>query len=78
MFLGKSYDWWLEWTSTVVLVVGVALTSFNIYPANIWVSFAGNFLWLITAWVWRKWSLVVVEAIICAIYVAGIYNVIWG
>ncbi len=76
MFLGKTNDWWLEWTSTVVLIVGVALTAYNIYPANIWVSFIGNFLWLITAWVWRKWSLVVVEIIICAIYIGGIIKLL--
>lgn len=78
MILGKAWDWWLEWVSTAVLIAGVALTAYNIYPANIWISFVGNLLWLITALVWRKWSLVVVEAIICAIYVGGIANLIWG
>jgi hypothetical protein len=78
MFLGKSRDWWLEWSSTVVLIAGVALTAYNIYPLNIWVSFVGNLMWLITAWVWNKWSLVVVEIVICCIYIAGIIKIFMG
>ena len=61
----------LEWTSTATLITGVALNSFNIYPLNIYVGFLGNLLWLITSLIWRKWSLVTVEAVICALYVIG-------
>lgn len=74
MFTNKSWVWWLEWTSTVVLIIGVALTSWNVYPINIYISFIGNLLWLVTSLVWRKWSLAVVEFIICAIYIAGIFR----
>lgn len=74
MLLGKDKTWWLEWISTVVLIMGVALTAFNIYPANIYVCLVGNLLWLATAFIWNKWSLVIVEFIIVIIYLVGIFN----
>jgi hypothetical protein len=65
----------IEWTLTVMLIAGVALTSFNVYPLNLWVSLAGNFGWLYLGWIWRKWSLLVVQLIITAIYMLGISKV---
>jgi len=78
LFLTKRWDWWLEWSSTAVLLVGVALTAFNIYPSNIYLSFIGNLMWMATGIVWKKWSLVVVEAIICAIYIVGFIRYVIG
>jgi hypothetical protein len=63
----------LEWISTSVLIVGVYLTAVNYYPLNVWVSLAGNTGWLIVAWLWRKWSLIVVQLIITLVYIIGIY-----
>ena len=65
----------IEWTLTAILIAGVALTSFNIYPLNLWVSMAGNFGWLYLGWHWRKWSLFVVQLIITIIYILGISKV---
>jgi hypothetical protein len=78
MFIGKPRDWWLEWGSTVVLIIGVTLTAYNVYPLNIWISFAGNLLWLATSLVWRKWSLMVVQLIISLIYVGGLIKIFVG
>lgn len=65
----------IEWTLTVMLIAGVALTSFNVYPLNLWVSMIGNFGWLYLGWYWRKWSLFVVQLIITVIYILGISKV---
>ena len=64
----------IEWISTVTLIAGVVLTSFNIYPANLWISLLGNLGWLWLGWIWKKWSLFIVEAVISTIYIVGIYN----
>lgn len=61
----------LEWASTSILLVGVALTSANIYPMNIYFSLAGNIGWLFVAWAWRKWSIITVQAVITVIYLVG-------
>lgn len=61
-----------EWVATVTLIVGVALTAWNIYPANIYLSAAGNFLWLLLALHWKKWSLIVIQVFILLIYAGGV------
>jgi hypothetical protein len=61
----------LEWSSTVVLLIGVYLTAINIYPMNVYISLVGNFGWLIVAVIWRKWSLLTVQLVIVALYMYG-------
>lgn len=68
----------MEWLSTATLIAGVALTSFNIYPLNLWVSLVGNAGWMLLGYIWRKWSLFTLEAVISAIYIVGIYNLYLG
>jgi hypothetical protein len=69
-----QFEWWTEWTSTAILIVGVALTAFNIYPLNVYVSLAGNFGWLIVAWCWKKFSLAFIQVFITIIYVVGLFQ----
>jgi len=61
----------LKWSSTVVLLFGVWLTSINYYPLNVYVSFLGNLCWLIVGLVWGEGSLIVVQAVILIIYMTG-------
>lgn len=70
----QGWLFWFEWTITAILIIGVALTSYNIYPLNIWLSFIGNLGWMVLGYLWRKWSLFIVELIIVAIYLGGLYN----
>lgn len=67
-----------EWVATVTLIVGVALTSFNIYPANIYMSVLGNFLWLLLALHWKKFSLITIQSFIMLLYTGGMIKVIMG
>jgi hypothetical protein len=70
--MNKKVEFVLEWFATVLLIFGVALTSWNIYPLNIYVSLAGNFAWLLVALLWRKWSLITIQFVIILIYIAGV------
>jgi hypothetical protein len=73
----NKYGWMfcLEWFATAILLVGVAMTACNIYPANLYMGLAGNFAWAVLGWKWRKWSLLVIQAAISIIYLAGIISV---
>jgi hypothetical protein len=62
----------VEWTSTLILIIGVALTSWDIYPANVYVCLLANLLWLWLGFIWRKWSLIIVELVVIAIYISGV------
>ena len=72
----NKYNWvfYAEWLSTFILIVGVILTSINWYPYNIYWSLAGNIGWSIIGYVWKKWSLLIIQLILSAIYCAGLYS----
>ena len=67
-------DFIIEWSATVILLMSVALTSFNIYPLNIYVALLANVLWLWLGFIWKKWSLIIVEAVVVVIYLIGTVN----
>lgn len=70
--VSQSWQFWFEWLCTAVLLIGVVLTSFNIYPMNIWFLLVGNLGWIGLGWMWRKWSLIILQSIITIIYIAGL------
>ncbi len=67
----QKLDFWIEWSSTIVLITGVLLTSLNVYPANLVFNFVGNLGWFVIGFLWRKYSLIVVQTVILAIYFGG-------
>ena len=67
-----NWEFWLEWSSTVILTIGVALTAWNIYPMNVYFSLAGNVGWTIIGFMWRKWSLIVIQGVLSLIYIIGL------
>lgn len=68
----------IEWLATITLIIAVALTSFNIYPENIYMSVVGNFLWLLMALHWKKWSLITIQIFILLIYAGGVIKNLMG
>ena len=72
MILNKPWQFWFEWGITALLIVGVILTSFNIYPVNLYVLLISNLGWVIQAVLWKKTSLFIVQLVITIIYIAGI------
>lgn len=72
--LRQPWQWWFEWGITFLLIAGVVLTSFNIYPLNIYILLVSNLGWVIQAMLWRKASLFVVQLVITVIYIIGIIN----
>ena len=61
----------IEILATFTLIVGVALTSLNVYPLNVYVSLFGNFLWLIMGFHWKKLSLITIQVFITILYLGG-------
>jgi hypothetical protein len=73
----KKLEWYVEWTSTIILIIGVALTAFDVYPLNAFMSLLGNLGWFVMALYWRKWSLGIVQIIVSLIYVIGLIHLYW-
>lgn len=62
----------IKWTGTILCLLGIALTSFNIYPLNLFLGLAGSALWTLAGWLQRDPPLVLVEAVAVAFYILGI------
>lgn len=62
----------LRWTGTGLCLIGIALTSLNIYPLNLLFGLIGSLLWTIQGYLYRDYALLIVEAVAVAIYFAGL------
>jgi hypothetical protein len=53
-------------------LIGIALTSFNIYPANIVFGLIGSTLWTIAGVLQKDIPLILVEAVAAVLYLCGV------
>lgn len=65
----------MKWTGTILCLIGIGLTSLNIYPLNLLFGFIGSFLWTVEGLVAKDWALFTVEAVAVAMYLGGIIKV---
>lgn len=68
----------MKWLGTVLCTVGIALTSFNIYPANIFIMFVGTGIWFVAGMLQKDWPLATGELISVVLYGTGIIYLIWN
>ena len=64
----------LKWLGTILCLLGIALTSYNVFPLNIVLSFVGSGLWAVAGLLQRDAPLFLVEAVAVALYFSGIIN----
>ena len=69
-----TIDWYIKWIASVVLVVGVILTSNNIYPLNLMVHAVGMFGWFIVAIIWNDRALLVINAVSLVLLLNGLVS----
>jgi len=62
----------IKWSGTFLCLVGIALTSFNIYPANIVFGLIGSGLWTMAGILQNDAPLVLVEAVATVLYLFGV------
>ena len=62
----------VKWLGTVLCLIGIALTSFNIFPANIIFGLIGSGLWTIAGILQNDAPLVLVEAVATVLYFFGL------
>lgn len=66
----------LKWVATTITLIGAVLTSLNIYPLNVIAFNIGSVLWLIFAIRIKEPSLIVVNAGLLLVYVAGLIKAV--
>jgi hypothetical protein len=62
----------IRWSGTILCLIGIALTSLNIYPSNLLFGLVGSFLWTVQGYLYRDYALLIVEAVAVAIYFLGV------
>ena len=62
----------LAWFSTACLLLAATMAAFNIYPWYIYAFIVSNGLWILIGLLWKEKSLVVLNAGLTVIYIAGL------
>ena len=74
------YDlsWYVKWSSSIIIIVGMILSSLNVYPINLFVHTVGVAGWLWVGFLWHDRALILLNGIAIAIFVLGIGNYYLG
>jgi len=62
----------VKWTGTALCLIGIALTSLNVFPLNLWFGFIGSGLWAWSGIRQKDWALFIVEGVAVLMYLYGI------
>ena len=68
----------VKWLGTILCLAGIAFTSFNVYPLNVFLSLIGSTLWTLAAFYTRDKPLFLVEAVAVIFYISGVIAYLWG
>jgi hypothetical protein len=66
-------DVYLKWLATGLLIGGSVLTSGNwLYPWNVVLFLLGNAAWATVGFLWKEYSIIVLNVGITGIYIVGL------
>ena len=71
-------SWYVKWISSLVIIVGMIMSSLNIYPYNLYVHLLGVAGWLWVGFLWHDRALILLNAIAVVIFALGIGNYYLG
>ena len=63
----------IKWLGTIICLLGIGLTSFNYYPANIYFGLIGSSLWALAGLAQKDYALFLVEFVAVVMYAAGVF-----
>ena len=75
-----KYDlsWYIKWVSSIVILLGMVLTSANIHPFNLYPAIVGMTGWLIVGLLWHDRALIMLNGVAIFIFASGIVNYYYG
>ena len=71
-FHHKNLIGFTKWTSSLVIIAGMALTASNIYPLNMYMQLVGIIGWLVVALAWHDRSLIMLNTVAALIFTSGV------
>ena len=73
-----TLDWYIKWIASVIILIGMCLTSINFMPYNLLFHFVGVMGWLVVGVMWHDRALMVVNSVAAMIFFMGILNYYFG
>ena len=73
-----TLDWYIKWVSSFIILIGMALTSINLTPFNLYFHFVGVSGWLIVGLMWHDRALMFVNSVAAMIFLMGILRYYFG
>ena len=67
-----TLDWYIKWIASFLLIIGVVLTSNNIFPANLIFHAIGLLGWFVVGILWNDRALIVINAVTLALMSNGL------
>ena len=70
----NPFLWFVKWTSSIFLIIGMILTAYNIFPYNLYFHVVGLAGWLSVSIIWNDRSLIMLNTVALVIYAIGIIS----
>ena len=70
----QNLTWYIKWASSIVLMLGMTLTSQNIFPYNLYFHLLGTLGWTYVSMVWNDRALLVINSVALSIFINGILS----
>ena len=67
-------SWYIKWVSSVIIIVGMIMSSVNFFPYNLFIHFIGVSRWFVVGLLWNDRSLILLNGIAMVIFSIGIMN----
>lgn len=64
----------LKWFGSILLLIGLCFTSFNIFPLNLYFMLIGSAVWVIVGYIWKDGSIILLNVVGFAITILGLTN----
>ena len=71
--LNRPLDFYLKWLASFTALLHVYLTAHDIYPYYKFSGLANAGMWIWLSIIWREPSLIILNIIMAAIYIHGIF-----
>ena len=65
-------SWYIKWISSYILLIGMALTSLDIQPYNLFFHLVGVTGWFFVGMMWHDRALIFINAVAMFIFITGL------
>ena len=64
----------LKWFGSILLLIGLCFTSFNIFPLNLYFMLIGSGVWVMVGYIWKDGSIILLNVVGFIITIVGLIN----